>query len=509
MLAAGGNAMDAAVAACLATAVTLPYFADLGGYVCAATLLDGASGRVWSVDANSIAPAAARANMFAVTPPVAGKFGINENEYECSVEEDANIYGPLAVSTPGFVAGVGSISERWGRLSWEQVLAGAMDLAESGCPYGPTAGHIEKRLSIISKDEPTRHLLVPAGNLPRPDEIWRRTDLAKTLRRLAIAGWRDFYEGEIGRRIGDHVSSIGGVMTRADMAAFEPRVSDTLQTTYRGAHVHGPVLPNGALSVLEILNMLECFEAPPLAELRYWHELAEVLKLAWDDRLRYLADPAFAEVPADMLLDKTYAAERVRPLFEFPNRVASRDRLPSANPHGTAHVSAADCEGNVVSATISQGNPFGACVTVPGLGFTLGHGMCRFDPRPGLPNSIAPGKRPLNNVCPLVIRLADRDIATGMRGGRRIVSAVAQIAHRLIDYEMSPRSVSTSVRIHTLSDEPIEYEASRALAFEKELLRMGHVLRPVDELGGSAHCVEFIRTTATILAGGSIAAVGV
>jgi len=197
-------------------------------------------------------------------------------------------------------------------------------------------------------------------------------------------------------------------------------------------------------------------------------------------------------------------------LRQFPDHV-DRHGTPqaSASRHGTAHVSAADAEGNLVSVTISQGNPFGSCVTVPGTGFILGHGMCRFDPRPGRPNSVAPGKRPLNNVCPLVLRMPDRDVALGMRGGRRIVSIVAQVAHRLVDFGMSPAEAATALRIHTLADEPIEWDAAAGFPFQETLTQMGHEFRRVAELGGSAHCVEVGRTTRAIRAGGTIGAAGV
>lgn len=510
ILEAGGNAMDAAAAACLANAVMLPHFVDLGGYVCAGTVLEGASGRVWSLDANCVAPAAAREGMFDVADRRPGAAGINENEYECSVRNEANIYGPMAVAPPGFLAGVGTLWERWGRLTWPAIVQGSLEVLDDGFQFGEVAPAIEQRLPIIQQYEPAARLLLPEGNVPGREDIWHRPDLARTLRRIATAGWRDFYEGDIGRQVGDYVSAMGGVMTRADMAGFEPRITPALDTTYRGASVHGPILPNGAFSALQILNMLECLDARRLDDPQYWQQLAEVLKLAWRDRLRYLADPAFVGVPAARLLDKAYAAERVETIRNFPDHV-DRNGQPqaSASPHGTAHVSAADSDGNLVSVTISQGNPFGSCVTVPGTGFMLGHGMCRFDPRPGQPNSVAPGKRPLNNVCPLVVRMADRDVAVGMRGGRRIVSVVAQIAHRLVDFGLSPHEAVTARRIHTLGDEPIEWDAAAGFPFQAELTSMGHEFRRVEELGGSAHVAEVGRTTRMIRAGGSIGAAGV
>src|ERR1051325_9134415 len=118
----GGNAFDAAAAACLACTVIEPQAVDLGGYVAAGVVLDGKTGRLWSIDANSVAPLAAREDMFEVTPPEPGKRGINEIEYGCSVRDDANIYGPLAVGVPGFPAGVGVLHERWGRLPWREAV---------------------------------------------------------------------------------------------------------------------------------------------------------------------------------------------------------------------------------------------------------------------------------------------------------------------------------------------------------------------------------------------------
>lgn len=506
----GGNAMDAAAAACLATAVLVPYFADIGGYVCAGTILHAPSASVWSLDSNSVAPAASHDSMFSVTKLAKGRLGINESEYNCSVKEDANIYGALAVGVPGFMGGVGVLWEKWGRLKWPEIVDPSIALLQNGFPYDKVADHIEKRFPIIRQFEPTSKLLIPDGKFPKPDDIWHRPDLENVLQRIASAGWRDFYEGEIGKRVADYVSNIGGILTRADMANFQPRVTEPMKTTYREASVYGSILPNGALSTLEVLNMLEGFEPLPLDDPQYWHQLAEILKLAWRDRFKYIADPDFEEVPTDKLLNKNYALGRVENLRNFPDR-ADRTNLPqaSANSHGTSHLSVADAEGNLVAVTVSQGNPFGSCVTVPGTGFTLAHGMCRFDPRPGFPNSVQGGKRPLNNVCPLILRMPGRDIALGMHGGRRIVSVVPQIAHRLVDYGMTAYPAAAAPRIHTLAYEPLECEANPPFPYQNELLRMGHELRKVEDLGGTAHCAEFLHATRTIRAGGTVGAAGI
>ena len=505
----GGNAMDAAAAACLALGVVMPYYVDVGGYACSGVVLEGASGKVWSLDSNSTAPAAAHERMYEVLTKVPGKVGLNENEYDCSIKDDANIYGPLAAAPPGFMGGVGMLWEKWGRLKWPEIVEPSIALVQEGFPYGDNAGEIERRLPTIRKYDATFRMVMPEGKLPDSGDTWRRPDLDKTFARLASAGWRDYYEGELGRRIGDYIQSIGGVMTRSDMAAFQPRVTEPLGSSFRGAAVYGPILPNGSLSAMQILNMLDCFDPLPMDDVHYWHRTAEILKLGWRDRLSYLADPDFADVPVTRLLSRDYAAGRVEMLRNFPHHV---DRLgplqATANPHGTANVSAADREGNLVAVTLTQGNPFGTCVTVPGTGFTIGHGMCRFDPRPRLPNSIAPQKRPLNNLCSMLLRLPDRDIALGMQGGRRMISVIPQVAQRMVDFGMSPQQAATSPRIHSMGFEPIDCELSPPFPYIEELRRAGHEVRMVEEVGRTVHVAELFHASRQIRAGGSTFAAG-
>ena len=445
---AGGNAMDAAAAACLACAVVEPQAVDLGGYVAAGVVLEGATGRVWSIDANSAAPAAAHEGMYRVLPVREGTAGINELEYGCSVEDDANVYGPHAVGVPGFIAGAGTLWERWGRLKWSEVVAPARTLSTSS--LDPLNDSLRK------KREP----------MARFGGAWRRCDLTQTLDRLAAAGWRDFYVGQIGHTIADCVQTRGGILTLEDMTAFAPRISDPLTAAYRGATVHTATAPNGGFSVLDALG-----ESPAAAnEPAYWEQLASVLQRMWQRRL---------------------GASDVH-----------------ASPHGTVHVAAADRKGNLVSMTISQGGLFGSCLAVPGTGIILGHGMCRFDPRRGRPNSPGPGKRPLNNVCPLIIRMAGRDVAIGARGGRRIVSVAVQLAQRIIDLGASAFEAASAPRIHTISGNPIEVSRNFDPAIRAALEARGHRIEMPDEVAGAAHGAE-IRADGTLRAGGNTWAVGV
>jgi gamma-glutamyltranspeptidase/glutathione hydrolase len=180
-----------------------------------------------------------------------------------------------------------------------------------------------------------------------------------------------------------------------------------------------------------------------------------------------------------------------------------------ASRHGTVHVASADREGNMVSMTISQGGLFGSCLAVPGTGIILGHGMCRFDPHPGRPNSPGPSKRPLNNVCPMIIRMPDRDVAIGARGGRRIVSVAVQFAQRIVDWGATAYGAAAAPRMHVIGDGPVEISANFDPAIRQVLEARGHRIEVPEEVAGAAHGAEILKATGQLRAGGNTLAVGV
>jgi gamma-glutamyltranspeptidase / glutathione hydrolase len=519
ILAQGGNAMDAAAAASLACAVLEPESVDLGGYIFAAVVRKAGEDQTWSLDANAVAPRRASESMFKVLSAEPGKIGINEAEYECSVPHDENVYGPLSVAVPGFAAGLGTLWERWGRLRWPQIIAPSEQLLAEGFPYGPTAAAIKRALPILTRFEPSTRHFMPHGNTPEATDIWHRPGLEKTLARLRDHGWQDFYSGELGRRIGRYVTEAGGILDAKDMADYTVRVEPALQSTYRGHPIFAAGLPTGTISTLQILNFLECF--PPSVALNsteYWHRLGEVMKMAWQDRLRYIGDPRFAKVPVERLLDKEYASGRTETLRQFPRTLGPHQTpLPPAPP-STIHVSAADSEGNLVAATISVGMHLGSCFVVPGTGILLSHGMCRLDPRPARPNSIAPGKRPLSNVSPLIVSLPDRDFALGSRGGRPIINVCAQLVHRIVDGSLTPAQALPRPRLSVCDREPLEFlkfDFTESLPQEifESLSALGHqVIRKQEivEGAGAAHCAEILKDrNNTVRASGDAWAVGV
>lgn len=518
MFARGGNAMDAAAAAALACAVLEPESVDLGGYIFSGVVREGATGKIWSLDAHAVAPRSAHERMFEILPLKAGKAGINESEYDCSVADDANIHGPLSIAVPGFLAGVGTLWERWGQLSWPEIVAPSQQMVDNGFRYGPTAAAVERYLDVIRRYEPMAKHLMPEGKQPSADDIWHRPGLEKTLAALSRHGWREFYSGELGRRIGRYVRGIGGILTEEDMAGYDPRVAPAYEITYRGLKVFGSLLPTGALTTLEILKMIECFPPfPPSDPVETWHRLAEIFKLAWQDRIRYVGDPDYTSVPVERLLNKSYAQGRTEHLRQFPESVSTIE--PAALPSSlcTIHVSAADAAGNVVAATISQGLPFGSCVAVPDTGVTLSHGMSRLDPRPGLPNSVASGKRPLSNVAPLIVSLPDRTVALGTRGGRTIVNVCAQLARRFLDDSASLSDALLIPRMHVCTREPVEFlefEFTDAVSQQTVdgLAAMGHrVVRRREKVegAGAAHCAEFLPGKKLARASGNTWAAGI
>jgi len=506
----GGNAMDAAAATCMACCMFWPHATGVGGYVCCGLVLEGSTGRVWSLDANAVAPAGAHEGMYHAGPVGDGPPGINESEYSCSVKDNANVHGPLAIGPPGMMAGMGTLWERWGRLKWHDIIAPSLRVLSDGFPFGVLANAVRNNEAAIRRCEASVRHLMFEGRLPDAEDIWHRPDMEKTLERIAEAGWRDFYEGEIGRKIADHVAKCGGILTREDMASYRPRVTKPYRITYRDAEVYAAILPNGGLSSLQALNMMDCLDPAPKDTPAFWHRWAEVLKRVWRDRLLYLGDPNFVEVPVERLLSKEYAAGRVESIRQFPDHV---DRMVppeiGEGSDGTLHVAAADVEGNVASITISQGGAFGSCFTAAGTGIILGHGMCRLDPRPGRRNSVAPGKRPLNNTAPMMIRLPDRDVGTGLPGGRRLLSVSAQMVQRVVDYGATSYEAASAPRLHVQTHEPLMITESAGEGAISGLREMGHDIEVVAGVAGAAHCAEYIRSGGKARAGGLSWAAGV
>jgi gamma-glutamyltranspeptidase/glutathione hydrolase len=439
VLKAGGNAIDAAVTAALVAGVVAPHQCGPGGYGGHMVIALAGGKKVTAIDFNMAAPRASRSDMFAL-------------ESEGKVKGEANSVGWLAAGVSGTLAGLQLALDLHGTRFFRQCVQPALHLARDGFAVSKSLADATRTARRnLAKEPGSARLLLRDGEPLKTGDTFRNADLARMLQRLADQNSvEDFYRGEIAHRIAAAFKKKGGLATAEDFAAYRARAIEPLELSWRDCSIRTAPLTAGGTTVIEALAILK--------ELGWerWADRAclEALRIAWDDRLRLLGDPAKVKVPLDELLSPAYArrmAGRVRESLEKGRPVpATTDRRPAG---GTVHLSAADVQGNLVALTLTHGSHFGACVTVPGLGLILGHGMSRFDPRPDHPNSVGPGKRPLHNMCPaIVLRKGVPVAALGGAGGRKIPNALFEVLIRYVGRGLSLEEAVAAPRLHTEGD---------------------------------------------------------
>jgi gamma-glutamyltranspeptidase/glutathione hydrolase len=499
----GGNAVDAAVATALAMAVVEPFMSCLagGGSMLIHRPKTGAS---VALDFNVEAPRRAHARMYRLG---AGRSG--DLFPWRAVEDDANVHGALAVAVPGSIAGLAMALERWGTLDLRDAVAPAIRLARQGVPIdwylaGVTGMYAEE---LSRFPEAARTYLRDGRWPPRPANLgagdrMRYPALARTLELVGKEGPSAFYRGEIAQAIEAEIRRGGGVLDRTDLGRYRVRVSAPLVGTYRGVTLLGMPGATGCVTALEALNVLECFPAGSGAEAveRTAHLRAESLRVAFEDRLRWLGDPATIRAPWRAFAGKPYAravAGGIRPegrrharpaldpwRFEPRQRRGARParaRRAGAAAECTTHVSAVDRDRMLVSLTHTAVGLFGSKVVVPETGLLLANGMIWFDPEPGRPNSIEAGKRALVNMTPfLALRDGAPYLAVGAPGGRKIVSAVPQVLANLIDLGLGPQAAVEAPRLHTEGG-ALEVDDRIGSAAVAGLRRRGHRVVPLTE----------------------------
>ncbi len=406
ILAAGGNAVDAAVATGFAVGVLEPWMSGIGGggYMLVAPA-DGASAQC--VDFGMVAPAA----LDPADYPLIG--GVAPGSFDWpAVAEDRNLKGPLSVAVPGHVEGMRAASEQFGRLAWKDLLAPAIEIASAGLPIDWFAAFgIAVQARELAEFPETRRIYLPDGLPPVPNSSEGPPPrlglgrLATTLGRIAEAGARDFYEGEISAAIAAEMRRRGGKLAAADLAGYRARILPAAVARYRDAEVAAPPGLNAGPTLHRTLAMLET--SLPQGE----------------------AAPGPAAYAAyASALDRAYA-ERFATMGHQGERAASASC--------TTHVSVVDRDGMMVALTQTLLSRFGSKLLLADTGILLNNGVMWFDPRPGRPNSLAGGKRPLSNMVPTVLRKAGKPwVALGASGGRRILPAVAQLVSFLVDYRM-------------------------------------------------------------------------
>ena len=448
----GGNAVDAAVATGLAIGSVEPWMSGLGGGGFMVVYV-AAERRAWVVQFGMRAPGGVDPAAY----PLAD--GVDADLFAWpAVVEDRNVLGPHSIAVPGFVAGHAVALERFGTLPWRDAIAPAIELAQRGITVDWYAAlKIASEAPTLARFPETARVYLPAGHVPvsglgAPDPVLRLGALDETLERLRDAGPRDFYEGDIARTIVRDCNDAGSPICAADLASYTARIAEADRHRYRDALVHtapglsaGPTLRH-ALALLED-RLAPAGERPDAgAYLAYAASLAD----AWRHRLSTMGDV---------------------------------DDSPA--PGCTTHLSVADKDGNVVALTQTLLSIFGSRVVLPGTGILMNNGMMWFDPRPGRANSIAPGKRPLSNMCPTVVERADGlRVAAGASGGRRILPAVFQLVSFLVDYAMSMDDAMHTPRIDAsgaplvTADSTLPPEVTHALAEHHEVLVARHGVHP-------------------------------
>jgi gamma-glutamyltranspeptidase/glutathione hydrolase len=367
-------------------------------------------------------------------------------------------YGAAPVSVPGAVDAWWTLHQRYGRLPWQDVIEPAAALAEAGAPVPEViAYYLERNMarflrpdSGVEETENARRTYMPNGRTAREGEVFRNPDLARTYRHIARNGGRAFYEGELAEVMERYFRRIGGWMTRADLAAHRSEWAEPLSTNYRGVDVWGMPPNSQGLSTLQILSMLETFDLRSMGfqSAASIHHQAEAKRLAFEDRARYFADPAFYRAPLEQLNSKEYARQRARLIR--PDRLMQNVRpgLPPS-PGDTTYFCTSDSSGMMVSWIQSNYRGMGAGLVPDGLGFMFQDRGELFDLRPGRPNSYAPGKRPFQTIIPgFATRGGEPWMAFGVMGGDMQPQGQAQIIVNMVDYDLDLQGAGDAPRWH-------------------------------------------------------------
>jgi gamma-glutamyltranspeptidase/glutathione hydrolase len=440
----GGNAFDAAIGTAFAQMVTDPQMCGLGGFGCATY--------AWGGGAQHVA-FHARAGSRATPEMWAADFrGRTElGNYTLFDDHRANL-GHTAVGVPGVVAGLASLHAR-ARLRWSEVIEPAAALARRAFPAPEFAFEFVRRVQapgmpggeqrMTYTPDSARLWCREDGSIKRPGDHWSNPNLADTLDWLARSGPRDFYEGELGDRIADELADGGGFVTREDLRAYTVRPSDPIVGTFRGLRIASAAPPASGITCVQMLQALDRFEPLVPESPASYVLLAGAMHAAFAARLRAVADPDFVDVPVAELTSAAWADEASA-------RIKQRVRGPvaaSVGGEGTTHVSTYDTDGNAVALTHTLGIFSG--VIVPDTGIALNSGMDLFDPIPGGPNSIAPGKARVSGMAPTIVFDGRRPtIVSGAPGTNAIVTSVLQVIVNLVDGQLSPVEAVSAARVH-------------------------------------------------------------
>jgi gamma-glutamyltranspeptidase/glutathione hydrolase len=483
----GGNAIDAAVAAAATLGVTDPFSCGIGGGGFMVIYL-AKDKRVITIDHRETAPAS-------FTPTVFQRDG-KELDFETVVASG------MSVGVPGTVRGWHEALDRYGSMSFKQVLAPAIDVATKGFKISDNFSHLvqgnEAKFALFPA---TAALYLKNGKAIPAGATLRNPDLAKAYRELASGGVKAFYSGKMARAVVDAVNTpatapgkqvTAGKMTLADLANYEARLRQPVHSTYRGYDLYGMPLPSsGGVAVAEALNILEGYDLKAMPRAQAEHLYLEASRLAFADRNAYLADPEFVDAPVAGLLNKDYAARRrelINPQqasvqapagdpYPFQNDVSvplrpNANKLIAEGAH-TTHLTVSDNDGNIVSYTYTIESWGGSGIVVPGYGFLLNNEMTDFDFSGPAPNVPEAGKRPRSSMSPtLAFKDGKPAFSIGSPGGATIITTVLQTIFNYVDLGMTMPDAVNAPRLSERNGIATDVEpgypgSAQALALEE------------------------------------------
>ncbi len=450
ILKAGGNAVDAAAAIGYAEAVTNPCCGNLGGG--GFMTLHLADGSDHFINFREKAPAAATAAMYL---DAAGE-----------LRKGLSLNGYLAAGVPGTVAGIELAHDRYGKLSRAEVMAPAIKLARDGFILTRGDTDILQNATAKFRADPAlaKTFLRPDGTPFEPGDKLVQPDLALTLEAIAEKGSDAFYKGPIARKLAAASAANGGIMTEADLAAYDAKDTLPLSCTYRGfIVVSAPPPSSGGTTICEILNILSGYDLKALGfrSAQSVHLMVEAMRHAYLDRNTLLGDPDFVQNPLEKILSPDYATA-IRAKIDPEHATPSSAVVPGTEPHEkpeTTHYSVLDKDGNAVAVTYTINGLFGAGVIAADTGFFLNNEMDDFTTAPGKPNlfglvqgprnAIAPGKRPLSSMAPTIVTRDGKPVLVlGSPGGARIITITLETILNLVDYGMELQEAVDAPRFH-------------------------------------------------------------
>jgi gamma-glutamyltranspeptidase / glutathione hydrolase len=468
----GGNAIDAAIAANAVLGVVEPTGCGIGGDLFA-IIWDAQTGKLYGINGSGRSPV-----------------NLTLDYFKKNNLKSIPSYGPLPVTVPGCVDAWSEMHEKFGRLPVEDLLRPAIQYAREGFPVSEVVAYYWKinteRLSVYPGFNET---FTNNGNTPTKGEIFRNPGLAQTYQSLAKEGFRSFYEGTIADQIAAFVQSQGGFLSKSDLMAHRSDWVEPLSTNYRGYDVW-ELPPNGqGIAVLQMLNMIETYDVRSMGfgSQEHLHLFIEAKKLAFEDRAKYYADPAFSKIDVETLISKTYSSERME-LFN-PEKASTNYPAGNIEAGNTVYLTIADEEGNFISLIQSNYRGMGSGMIPTGLGFILQNRGELFALDDKHLNVYAPGKRPFHTIIPGFVTKNNKPwLSFGLMGGSMQPQGHVQILMNLIDFGMNLQEAGDVPRInHEGSSQPtgtkmtdsgwVNLETGFDYQVIRELMKMGHRIK--------------------------------